>query len=289
MQRVDDENRRRARRDDEHAREHRPGDLRQLVRARQDGVHAPRPPLVLAATSGTISRDGPIRRAERPHGERRCENRRERQVPVAVEDRDHEHDRPARRVADQHRPLRAELRDHRPRRDAEERDRQHLAAITHPIFAVDPVVARTNHGRATNVIDEPVSETSSAAIKPRSERFFNIARQNNTYVRFCQGTSIRPMPKVSRGASRRAEGPDPRRRAPRVREVRLRRRDGRPPRGGDRPVARRDLPLLREQEGSLRRPRDGDEHALRRRPRRVRARRRVPRAHERKTPSGSRC
>ena len=49
------------------------------------------------------------------------------------------------------------------------------AARTQPIFAVDPVVARTNHGRATNVIDEPVSETSSAEIKPTSERFLHMA------------------------------------------------------------------------------------------------------------------
>ena len=43
------------------------------------------------------------------------------------------------------------------------------AARTHPILAVEPVVTRTNHGRATNVIEEPVSETSSAVRSP-SER-----------------------------------------------------------------------------------------------------------------------
>ena len=36
------------------------------------------------------------------------------------------------------------------------------AARTQPIFAVEPVVARTNHGSATNVIAVPVSETSSS-------------------------------------------------------------------------------------------------------------------------------
>ena len=48
------------------------------------------------------------------------------------------------------------------------------AAMTQPIFAVEPVVTSTNHGSATNVIPEPVSETSSAAISPRSERFRRI-------------------------------------------------------------------------------------------------------------------
>ena len=50
------------------------------------------------------------------------------------------------------------------------------AARTQPIFAVEPVVARTNHGSATNVIAEPVSETSSAEIRPASERSRNMAR-----------------------------------------------------------------------------------------------------------------
>ena len=40
------------------------------------------------------------------------------------------------------------------------------AARTQPIFAVEPVVARTNQGSATNVIAEPVSETSSAVDQP---------------------------------------------------------------------------------------------------------------------------
>ena len=48
------------------------------------------------------------------------------------------------------------------------------AAMTQPSFAVEPVVTRTNHGSATNVIDEPVSETSSAATRPRIERFLHI-------------------------------------------------------------------------------------------------------------------
>ena len=48
------------------------------------------------------------------------------------------------------------------------------AARTQPIFAVEPVVTRTNHGSATNVIEEPVSETSSAVRSPRSERFLSI-------------------------------------------------------------------------------------------------------------------
>jgi hypothetical protein len=51
------------------------------------------------------------------------------------------------------------------------------AARTQPIFAVEPVVARTNHGSATNVIDEPVNETSSAETKPMSERFLHMANK----------------------------------------------------------------------------------------------------------------
>ena len=48
------------------------------------------------------------------------------------------------------------------------------ASRTQPIFAVEWVVARTNHGRATNVIAEPVNETSSAVSSPMSERFFSM-------------------------------------------------------------------------------------------------------------------
>ena len=51
-------------------------------------------------------------------------------------------------------------------------------------------------------------------------------------------------------------------------------------RGGDRALARRDLPLLREQERPVRRARDGDEHALRRHPPRVRPRRGVSRVEQ---------
>ncbi len=50
------------------------------------------------------------------------------------------------------------------------------AASTQPIFAVEPVVARTNQGSATKVIEEPVSETSSAEKRPMSERFRSMAR-----------------------------------------------------------------------------------------------------------------
>jgi hypothetical protein len=49
------------------------------------------------------------------------------------------------------------------------------AARTQPIFAVEPVVTRTKKGSATNVIDEPVSETSSADTSPMSERFLSTA------------------------------------------------------------------------------------------------------------------
>ena len=49
------------------------------------------------------------------------------------------------------------------------------AAITQPeLRRTIPSSTRTNHGSATNVIDEPVSETSSAVIRPRIERFLHI-------------------------------------------------------------------------------------------------------------------
>ena len=51
------------------------------------------------------------------------------------------------------------------------------AAITQPIFAIEPVVTRTNQGSATNVIEEPVSETSSATTRPISERFRQFMRR----------------------------------------------------------------------------------------------------------------
>ena len=50
------------------------------------------------------------------------------------------------------------------------------AARTQAIFAVEPVVASTNHGSATKVIDEPVSETSSATTRPARERFLSTPR-----------------------------------------------------------------------------------------------------------------
>jgi hypothetical protein len=40
---------------------------------------------------------------------------------------------------------------------------------------VEPVVSRTNHGSATSVIAEPVSETSSAERTAASDRFLRIA------------------------------------------------------------------------------------------------------------------
>ena len=49
------------------------------------------------------------------------------------------------------------------------------AARAQPIFAVEPVVMRTKKGRATNVIDEPVNETSSAVTSPMSERFLSTS------------------------------------------------------------------------------------------------------------------
>ena len=60
------------------------------------------------------------------------------------------------------------------------------AARTQPIFAVEPVVARTNHGRATNVIEEPVSETSSAVMSPSERAVLQHGGENKTSVRFCK-------------------------------------------------------------------------------------------------------
>ncbi len=45
------------------------------------------------------------------------------------------------------------------------------AAMTVPIRAGDPVVTRTNHGRATAVTSEPVVETTSARRSPTIGRF----------------------------------------------------------------------------------------------------------------------
>jgi hypothetical protein len=56
------------------------------------------------------------------------------------------------------------------------------AARTQPILAVEPVVASTNHGRATNVMEEPVRETSSAVMSPRSDRVLSMcAKIKRTY------------------------------------------------------------------------------------------------------------
>ena len=52
------------------------------------------------------------------------------------------------------------------------------AASTQPIFAYEPVVTSTNQGSATNVIEEPVRETSSAVIRPSSERLRQTMRRN---------------------------------------------------------------------------------------------------------------
>src|SRR5262249_61515127 len=53
------------------------------------------------------------------------------------------------------------------------------AARTQPIFAVDPVVTSTNHGSATKVIAEPVSDTSSALMTAASERFRRMLTATN--------------------------------------------------------------------------------------------------------------
>src|ERR1044072_787962 len=100
------------------------------------------------------------------------------------------------------------------------------AARTHPIFAVDPVVTRTKNGRARHRIDEPVNETSSAAINPSSERFLNMPEKIiRTYV-FVKCLGLRHA-EGHAGAPRCAPRPDPGRRSARLRPVRGRRRHGR--------------------------------------------------------------
>ena len=70
------------------------------------------------------------------------------------------------------------------------------AASTQPIFAVDPVVTRTKNGSATNVIDEPVSDTSSAVIRPRRERSLSMPDKIIRTYGFVNAT-IQAMPKVT--------------------------------------------------------------------------------------------
>src|SRR4051812_6890217 len=156
------------------------------------------------------------------------------------------------------------------------------AARTQPIFGVESVVARTNHGSATKVIDVPVKDTSSAESSPMSERFLNTPNKIKRTYGFVKWLRYRHA-EGDAGASRSAPRRDPRRRASRVRRARLRGRDRGPARGRDRALARGDLPLLREQERPVRRARDGDEHPLRRHPHRVGPRRGLPRADGRES------
>ena len=132
-----------------------------------------------------------------------------------------------------------------------------------PCGAAEPVVTKTNHGSATNVIEEPVSETSSAAIEAeRSERSrqIDMARDNKTSVRFCK---VEPCRRSAR-STRRPAAADPRRaRSAASPATATAARRSREARAGDRPLARRDLQLLRRQAGALRGGRDADQRPLR--------------------------
>ena len=100
---------------------------------------------------------------------------------------------------------------------------------------------------------EPRIETISAATRAAIGVFFTT-RDNSTSVRFCK---VRVDAEGDGGAQGGPPRADPRGRPARVRAARLRGRDGRAARGGDRSLPRRDLQLLREQGGALRRARRG--------------------------------
>ena len=143
---VDDEHGRSARRRDQYAGEHRPGDLRQLVRAGEDGADLRDGALVLARDlRDDDPRRGEVRRREAADRERRGEDGGEREVVRPEEDRQDGEQRPACGVGEEHRPLRPEPGDQGPRRDAEQPDRRHLRR-EHPAHL---------RGRARRDEDEP--------------------------------------------------------------------------------------------------------------------------------------
>src|SRR5579872_524472 len=121
------------------------------------------------------------------------------------------------------------------------------AASTAPIRAAEPVVTSTNQGSARNVICVPVVEISCAARRARTAACLSMGRIVRRLYGFvkCDGAE------GQRGPPRAPPRADPRRRAQRVRPLGLPGHDGRPARGGDRPLARHDLPLLPEQVGAL--------------------------------------
>jgi len=64
-------------------------------------------------------------------------------------------------------------------------------------LAVEPVVTRTKKGSATNVIAEPVNETSSAVTSPMSERFLSTLDKIKRTYGFVKRLRFRAVPKVS--------------------------------------------------------------------------------------------
>ena len=134
------------------------------------------------------------------------------------------------------------------------------AARTRLIFPGEPVVTRTNQGSARYVMRVPRTEIDLGQRRARSRRSSSPASLALAH----RGSNIkRPYGFVKyerdaedlRGAQGGAPRADPRRRAPLLRRARLRGGDGRPARGGDRPLARRDLQLLRLEGGPVRRAR----------------------------------
>src|SRR5829696_4693628 len=129
-------------------------------------------------------------------------------------------------------------------------------ARTRVIFEGDPVVTSTHHGRARYVIREPRIETISAA----TSAAIGVLRIGSSFADLA--IIVRPYVFVKCAHAEGhagAQGSTPRadlgRRPASVRAARVRGRDGRSARGGDRALPRRDLQLLREQGGALRRAR----------------------------------
>ena len=114
-----------------------------------------------------LGREG--RRGEDADREDEHEQERERERVGDVQERDRGHQRRAHAVADQHRPPGAE-----PVASPPARPPSATAAVstasTIVIRVGEPEVVSTNHGSATHVICDPVSETISRASSPISPR-----------------------------------------------------------------------------------------------------------------------
>ena len=166
--RVDDEDARRPDHADQDARQrgteqhrHPRRRLEQRVRL-ATRASRPRPAARGRSPSGPRS-TGPPKRAER---EGDGEQHAEREADRPVQDGDDEHQRRARRVAEQHRAAARRAGRAGGRREGRARRRRSAPPRRRTLICVaEPVVTSTNHGSASQVICEPVVETTSA---PRS-------------------------------------------------------------------------------------------------------------------------